>query len=69
MHAAQKTEDVFKKLKDLGTTPTLVPGGCKSLIQPLDVVFNRTFKQKCSNLFMKHIYMKINKMQENLMYP
>ena len=55
VHAAQKTEDVLKKLKDLGTTPALVPGGCTSLIQPLDVVFNRTFKQKCSDLFMKHM--------------
>ena len=55
VHAAQKTEHVLGSLKKIGTTLALIPPGCTSLIQPLDVVFNRAFKQKCGDLFNKHM--------------
>ena len=38
VHSAQKTERVLGRLKEIGTTPALIPPGCTSLIQPLDVV-------------------------------
>ena len=55
VHSAQKTDLVLDKLKQLGTTPALIPPGCTSLVQPLDVVFNKTFKEGCKELATKHM--------------
>ena len=65
VHFAQKTENVSKRLKDRGTTSALIPPGCTSLIQPLDVVFNITFEQKCGDLFTKHIKANLPDYTEN----
>ena len=53
-----KTEAVLSTLKSSGTTPALISPGCTSLLQPLDVVFKHTFKQRCADLFAKHISRK-----------
>ena len=37
------------------TTVVLVPAGCTSLVQPLDVVFNREFKNVTDRLQNKHM--------------
>ena len=45
-HKAQKTPSVLSKLNDECNTATvLIPAGCTSLVQPLDVVFNGSFKK------------------------
>ena len=43
-HRAQMTEEFKQKLQELSTTPVFVPGGCTSLVQPVDAVFNAPFK-------------------------
>ena len=42
--SAHITNDVKKKLKDINTVPLIIPGGCTSKIQPLDVSLNKPFK-------------------------
>lgn len=60
VHRAQTTENILNKLeKDCNTDITFVPGGCTSLIQPLDVVVNKPFKDRINQLASQH-------MQENL---
>jgi hypothetical protein len=41
---SHKTPAVLKWLKDHNITPSVVPAGCTSLVQPLDVSINRPFK-------------------------
>jgi len=45
VHRAQKTNTILDMLKECNTTTALVPPGCTSLIQPLDVALNAQFKQ------------------------
>ena len=48
-HKAQKTDQLIDIYRlECRTTPVLVPAGCTSLVQPLDVMFNAPFK---SNAF------------------
>ena len=49
-HRAQMTEEFKQKLQELSTTPVFVPGGCTSLVQPVDVVFNAPFKAAVEKL-------------------
>lgn len=39
-----KTPDILKQLRNMRATPALIPGGCTSLVQPLDTSVNRPFK-------------------------
>ncbi|CAG8676820.1 2665_t:CDS:1, partial [Paraglomus occultum] len=45
VHRAQKTNKILNMLRECNTTVALVPPGCTSLVQPLDVSFNAQFKQ------------------------
>ena len=42
---AHTTEEFEKKMEDQGTTYCVIPGGCKSKLQPLDVLINKLYKQ------------------------
>ena len=47
-HNALLTLDSFntaKMMKEQGTTYSIIPGGCTSKLQPLDVLINKPFKQ------------------------
>jgi len=42
---SHKTPAVLEKLKSHNITPSLIPGRCTSLVQPLDVAINNPFKE------------------------
>ena len=56
VHRAQKTEAIQKMLEeDCQTSITYIPGGCTSLVQPLDVSFNKPFKSAVERLATQHL--------------
>jgi len=60
VHSAQKSDTIQTILEEeCNTEVTYVPGGCTSLVQPIDVVFNKPFKTVVDRLATTH-------MQENL---
>ena len=54
-HRAQMTEEFKQKLQELSTAYVFVPGGCTSLVQPVDVVFNAPFKAIVEKIAQKHM--------------
>ena len=54
-HRAQMTEEFKQKLQELSTAYVFVPGGCTSLVQPVDVVFNAPFKAAVEKIAQKHM--------------
>ena len=42
---SHKTPAVLDKLKSHNITPSLIPGGCTSLVQPLAIAINKSFKE------------------------
>ena len=57
VHKAQKTPGIMNKLKrECKTEVMLVPPGCTSLIQPLDVSFNGEFKNVIDKLQTEHMH-------------
>ena len=45
VHKAQTTQNIQEKLRrETATSLVFVPPGCTSLVQPLDIAFNRDFK-------------------------
>ena len=57
LHKAQKTPAIVDKLKrECKTEVVLVPPGCTSLIQLLDVSFNGEFKTVINELQTKHMH-------------
>ena len=60
VHRAQKTQEIQDVLEgECNTSITYVPGGCTSLVQPVDVSFNKPFKSAVERQATQH-------MQENL---
>ena len=60
LHRAQKTQEIQDVLEaECNTSITYVPGGCTSLVQPVDVSFNKPFKSAVERQATQH-------MQENL---
>lgn len=55
-HASfHKTEDVLHSLRQAHVTPALIPAGCTSILQPLDVAINKPFKEKLRDELERHI--------------
>ena len=60
VHRAQKTEEIQDLLEaECNTGVMYVPGGCTSLVQPVDVSFDKPFKTAVERQATQH-------MQENL---
>ena len=55
VHHAQTTEGVKELLLQCNTDLVLVPPGCTSLVQPIDVVFNKPFKSAVKKLATEHM--------------
>ena len=47
---SHKTPAVLEKLRAHNILPSLIPGGCTSLLQPLDVAINKPFKEMIREL-------------------
>ena len=45
-------EETIGKLEGIGITPHIVPGGCTSYCQPLDVGVNKPFKDRVKGRWM-----------------
>ena len=57
VHHAQTAPSIQWLLCDYDTDLVLVPSGCTSLVQPIDVVFNKPFKnvvEKCVTAHMSN---------------
>ena len=62
VHKAQTTDDVKTMLKkETSTSVVLVPAGCTSLVQPLDVSFNGVFKSVVERLQNEHMHQNLEK--------
>ena len=55
MHRAQQTDGVKALLKKKNTELVNVPPGCTSRVSPLDVSFNKPFKDVVRQQFEKHL--------------
>ena len=56
VHRAQKTEEIQDILEaECSTSITYVPGGCTSLVQPVDVSFNKPFKSAVERQATQHM--------------
>lgn len=56
MHRGQNTDAVKEAWKRTRTTSAIIPAGCTSLIQPLDVSVNKSFKQYMEDASQEHYF-------------
>ena len=60
VHRAQKTEEIQDLLKaESNISVMYVPGGCTSLVQPVDVSFNKPFKSAVERQATQHMQERI----------
>ena len=65
VHRAQQTDGVKALLKKTKTELVNIPPGCTSRIQPLDVCFNKPFKDAIKMQFEKYIDENLDKYKDN----
>ena len=54
-HLTDKVKDAFQKHN---TTVVVIPGGCTSILQPLDVSINKPIKNHLRNLWVQYIMLE-----------
>ena len=52
---AHLTKDVNNSMKKLNISPAVIPGGCTSLLQPLDVSVNKPLKDHAKRLWLEYM--------------
>lgn len=65
--SAHMVETVTEKLKDGNTISTLIPGGCTSVLQPLDVALNKPFKSHIRNEWLKFMERSVADLEQEQM--
>ena len=60
VHRAQTIQGIKDLLLQCNTDLLLVPPGCTSLVQPMDVVFNKPFKNTIEKLATAHMQDNLN---------
>lgn len=65
VHRAQKTQAVKDCMRRLHTLPAMVPPGCTSLVQPLDVCINKPLKDRIYNLAEEHYTKHLDQWTQN----
>ncbi len=53
------TDDVSEELRRRNITVAMVPGGCTSKVQPLDVCLNKPFKSSCRNQWVEYMQQQV----------
>ena len=53
------TEEVAEELRKKNISVAVIPGGCTSKIQPLDVSLNKPFKSSCRSQWVKYLQQSI----------
>ena len=65
--SSHMAEPVMKLLKDGNTISSLIPGGCTSVLQPLDVALNKPFKNHIRNEWLKFMEMSVAELEQEQM--
>ena len=53
--SAHLTPAVKRKFKEINTVPVVIPGGCTSQVQPLDVCLNKPFKSHIRHYWSEYV--------------
>ena len=56
IHRAQTINAIKDLLRECNTDLVLVPAGCTSLVQPINIAFNKPFKSSIEKLAMQHMH-------------
>ena len=58
------TDEIKEKMEEHGMTYCIIPGGCTSKLQPLDVSANNPFKQMLKGSWANYIHTEVNEIEE-----
>ena len=65
--SAHLAETVAEKLSDGNTFSAVIPGGCTSVLQPLDVALNKPFKSHICNEWLKFMEQSVAALEQEQM--